>query len=109
MRVVRCRRVTPSLSSSAVTLRLTVDLFYESRSPTREGLVDNIVVDYLFGLLQSGADADAWSTDDARSTAVFLFSGLHGVVDDAYTRAKPVNRTRLAPRLEHLCFKAVGL
>ena len=67
------------------------------------------MIDCLFGLLQSGADAGVWSTDDARSTAVFLFSGLHGVVDDAYTKEKPVDRSRLARRLERLCFKAVGL
>lgn len=82
-------------------------LFYESRSPTRAGLVDNIVIDHLLELLQAGVDAEAWSIDDPRFTAVFLFSGLHGVVDDAYTKEKRVNRSRLAHRLERLCFRAV--
>lgn len=84
-------------------------LFYGSRPPTREGLVDNIVIDHLAELLQAGADAGAWSLDDSRFTAVFLFSGLHAVVDDAYTKEKRVNRGRLTQRLERLCFRAVGL
>jgi AcrR family transcriptional regulator len=79
------------------------------RLPTRKGLVDNIIIGHLFGLLQAGAVAGAWSIDDPRSTAVFLFSGLHGLVDDACIREKRVNRGRLAHRLEKLCLRAVGL
>jgi hypothetical protein len=89
--------------------RLHDILFYGSRPPTREGLVDNIVIDHLAELLQAGADAGAWSVDDPRFTAVFLFSGLHAVVDDAYTKEKRVNRGRLAQRLERLYSRAVGL
>jgi AcrR family transcriptional regulator len=79
------------------------------RPPTREGLVDNIIIDHLFGLLQGGVHAGAWSIDDPRSTAVFLFSGLHGLVDDACLREKRVNRSRLASNLEQLCMRTVGL
>jgi AcrR family transcriptional regulator len=91
------------------SIRLHDILFYSSRPPTREGLVDNIVIDHLAELFRAGADAGAWSVDDPRFTAVFLFSGLHAVVDDAYTKEKRVNRGRLAQRLERLCFRAVGL
>jgi AcrR family transcriptional regulator len=91
------------------SVRLHDMLFYESRSPTRTGLVDNIVIDHLGKLLQDGVDAGAWSIDDARFTAVFLFSGLHGVVDDAVARERRVNRSRLVERLTRLCFRAVGL
>jgi AcrR family transcriptional regulator len=91
------------------SIRLHDVLFYGSRPPTREGLVDNIVIDHLAGLLQSGLDAGAWSIDDSRFAAVFIFSGLHGVVDDAYLREKRVNRNRLVRRMERLCFRAVGL
>jgi hypothetical protein len=83
-------------------------LFFGSRSPTREGLVNNIVIDHLGELLQAGVAAGALSVDDPRFTAVFLFSGLHGVVVDAYIKDKRVNRSRLANRLERLCFRAVG-
>lgn len=84
-------------------------LFYGSRPPTREGLVDNIEIDHLQDLLQAGAGARAWFLDNPRFTAVFLFSGLHGVVDDAHLREKGINRIRLAQRLQQICFRAVGL
>jgi hypothetical protein len=91
------------------SIRLHDILFFGSRPPTREGLVDNIVIDHLAELLREGEAAGAWSVDDCRFTAVFLFSGLHAVVDDAYSKEKRVNRTRLTQRLETLCFRAVGL
>ncbi len=84
-------------------------LFYEGRSPTREGLVDNVVIDYLAEILSAGAVARAWPIDDPRSAAVFVFSGIHGVVDDVYSKEKRVNRIRLVQRLEQLCFGAVGI
>lgn len=91
------------------SIRLHDIIFHESRPPTRGGLVQNIVIDHLVGLLQAGMDAGAWSISDARFTAVFLFSGLHGVVDDAHAKEKRVNRNRLAHRLQQLCLRAVGL
>jgi len=91
------------------SIRLHDILFHGSRPPTREGLVNNVVIDHLTGLLQAGAEAGAWSVDDPRFTAVFIFSGFHGVVDDAYSRGKRVDRILLAQRLERLCFWAVGL
>jgi len=92
------------------SIRLHDILFYGSRPPKREGLVKNVIIDHLVELLQAGADAGAWSVDDPRFTAVFLFSGLHGVVDDAHTKGKKrLNRSGMAHRLEQLCFRAVGL
>ena len=84
-------------------------LFYEGRTPTREGLVENAVIDYLVEILQGGLADEAWTLDSPRAAAVFLFSGIHGVVDDAYSKEKRVNRTRLVQRLERLCFAAVGI
>ena len=100
---------TASVSAYLDSIRLHDILFYGSHHHTHEGLVDNVVIDHLFDLLQAGAEAEAWSIDDPRFTAVFLFSGLHGVVDDAHTKEKRTNRTRLAHRLERLCFRAVGI
>ncbi len=90
------------------SIRLHDILFY-SAPPTREGLVDNIVIDHLAGLLEAGAEAGAWSIDDPRFTAVFLFSGLHAVVDDAYAKGRRIDRNRLAKKLERLWFRAMGL
>jgi AcrR family transcriptional regulator len=90
------------------SIRLHDTLFF-SALPTREGLVDNIVIDHLAVLLQAGADARAWTIADARLAAVFLFSGLHAAVDDAYTKETAIDRARLAQRVTALCFRAVGL
>jgi AcrR family transcriptional regulator len=84
-------------------------LFYESRSPTRQGLVDNIVIDDLSELLQAGATAGAWFIDNPRLGAVFMFSGMHGVVDDAYLKQQPIVRDFLVERLQRICFGAVGI
>jgi hypothetical protein len=84
-------------------------LFYESRPVTREGLVDNIIIDDLSNLLKAGAAAGAWSIDDPRFTAVFLFSGMHGIVDDAHLKEKRIVRSRLVKRLQRVCLGAVGL
>ena len=84
-------------------------LFHESRAPTREGLVDNVIIDHLTVLLTAGAAAGAWSIDDPRFTAVFLFSGMHGVVDDAYLKEKRIVKGRLISRLQQICFATVGL
>jgi AcrR family transcriptional regulator len=84
-------------------------LFHESGAPTREGLVDNVIIDHLTLLLEAGAAAGAWSIDDPRFTAVFLFSGMHGIVDDAYLKEKRLVRSRLIRRLQRICFGAVGL
>src|SRR5271170_228409 len=84
-------------------------LFHESRTPTREGLVDNIVIDHLADLLQAGVHAGAWSIDSPRFTAVFLFSGVHGVVDDVVTKEEAIDRDRLVKRVEGFCLRAVEL
>jgi AcrR family transcriptional regulator len=91
------------------SIRLHDIVFYGTRPRTREGLVDNIVIDHLSELLRAGGEAGAWSVDDPRFTAVFVFSGLHAVVDDAYSKEKRVNRTRLWQRAERLVFREVGI
>jgi AcrR family transcriptional regulator len=89
------------------SIRLHDILFYGSHPRTREGLIDNIVIDNLTDLLQAGMDRGAWSIDDPRLAAVFIFSGLHGVVDAAHSTEKRVNRTRLSERIQRLCSRAV--
>ena len=101
--------VVASVSFYLDSIKLHDVLFYEGRSPTREGLVDNIVITHLSEFLVEGARAGAWSVEDPRAAAVFLFSGMHGVVDDAYSKEHPVNRRRVTQRLENLCFGVVRL
>jgi AcrR family transcriptional regulator len=101
--------VRAGVESYLDTIHLHDILFFGSRPVTREGLVDNVVIDYLCDLLKAGAAAEAWSIDDPRFTAVFLFSGLHAAVDDAHVREKRINRGKLAEKLTDLCFHAIGL
>lgn len=91
------------------SIRLHDILFYGAHAPSREGLTDNTVIDHLAGLLETGAAAGAWSIDDPRLTAVFMFSGLHATVDNAYVREPHVNRKRLIGRLQGIYFRMVGL
>jgi AcrR family transcriptional regulator len=90
------------------SIRLHDALFYGAHPPSPDGRVDNIIIDHLIELLQAGAVAGAWSIGDPRLTAVFLFSGLHGVVEHAHVREKRTDRTELAQELERLCLRAVG-
>jgi AcrR family transcriptional regulator len=89
-------------------IRLHDIAFFGGHRPPRQGMVDNIIIDHLLELLRGGAAAGAWTLDDPQLTAVFLFSGLHGVVDEAVGMNKRINRSQLAQRLERLCLGAVG-
>lgn len=40
----------------------------------------------LVALLEAGQAAGVWIMPDARMTALILFDGMHGVVDDAIAR-----------------------
>jgi AcrR family transcriptional regulator len=91
------------------SMRLHDIVFRESHPHEHEDLDSNATLALLRGLLADGAAAGAWTIGDARFTAVFLYSGLHGIVDDASAESKRVDRTRLAERMEEICFRAVGL
>jgi len=84
-------------------------LFYGFRPPTREGPVRNTVIDHLAGLLRDGVSAGAWTIEDPELTAVFFFSGLHAVVDDAYLKEKRIHRARLTQKTDELILRATGL
>jgi AcrR family transcriptional regulator len=68
----------------------------------------DIVLEYLTSLLQAGAAGGAWAVDDPRFTAVYLFEGLHGVVDDALAAGKLVKKAQLIHKVQQHCFRLVG-
>ncbi len=88
-------------------IRLHDVLFYEAHPPNRRGATDNVIVDHLTSLLRAGEAAGAWAVPDARVTALFLFSGLHGVIDAAQVAGNRVDRRALSARVARLCFRAV--
>jgi AcrR family transcriptional regulator len=82
-------------------------VFHESPPSSHRGRTDNPIVRHLRELLQAGAKAGAWSAGDAQLAAVFLFSGVHGVVDAWAQRRRA--RSSLAAELERLCLRALAL
>ena len=84
-------------------------VFHEFHPHTREEHSDNVLVDHLGALLDGGTAAGAWRVEDSRFTAVFLFHGFHGIVDDALVKEKRPNRVRLARKLAGVFFQAAGL
>lgn len=70
---------------------------------------DEIVVEPLLHLLEAGAQQGAWELSDSRFTAVFLYSGLHGVVDDVLISKRRANRTQLLREVEAICMTALKL
>jgi AcrR family transcriptional regulator len=84
-------------------------VFFESRPAGRSGLVDNVIIDHLRELLEAGVAAGAWSIDDPRFTAVFLFNGFHGIADEAGGKERRAARNLLTAKLQQACFRAVGL
>jgi AcrR family transcriptional regulator len=87
------------------SVRLHDLVFHEFET---DGSHPDIVVEYLTSMLSEGAAQGVWSVEDPRFTAVYLFHGLHGVVDEALGGHKPVKRALLIRRLQQLCFRVVG-
>jgi hypothetical protein len=84
-------------------------VFREYQLPSSKGERENVVILHLSDLLEAGTAAGAWSVDDHRFTAIFLFHGLHGVVHDALAKEHRVARKLLVAKLQQACFRAVGL
>ncbi len=89
--------------------RLHHVVFYEVPPPTREGLTNNVIIDYLTDLLAGGARAKAWSVTSPRLTAVFLFSAFHGVIVEEMTSEKRVSKARLAGEISAHFFRTLGI
>jgi len=90
-------------------LRLHDIVFHESPPPySREKHSNSKLVTHLTALLEGGCAAGAWRVESPHTTAVFLFHGFHGMVDDAVAREKRVNRARLVRSVASLFHAAVG-
>jgi AcrR family transcriptional regulator len=83
-------------------------VFREYQLPSPQEQSENTVILHLAELLEAGTAAGAWSVDDHRFTAIFLFHGLHGVVHDALAKKKRVTRNLLVAKLQQTCFRVVG-
>jgi AcrR family transcriptional regulator len=100
---------TASIDGYLDALPLHDIVFHEFHPHSRAAHSDSVLVDHLGALLDAGATAGAWKIEDSRFTAVFLFHGYHGVVNDALVQEKRLNRARLARKLATSFFQATGL
>jgi AcrR family transcriptional regulator len=66
------------------------------------------VVDHLAALLAAGTRAGAWRVADSRLTALVMFHGLHGAVDDAVGRGQRTDGRALARALADLFSGVAG-
>jgi AcrR family transcriptional regulator len=83
-------------------------VFAAAPPPSREGLTRNILIDDLMELLAIGNRAHAWSVDDPRFTAVFLFNALHGVVNQTDVAGNADDRRKLLADIDTHFRRAVG-
>ena len=58
-------------------------------SPHRERVSEYLTVQHLAELLHAGTSAGAWRVQDPQATAVVLFCGLHGAIDEALISGTP--------------------
>lgn len=83
-------------------------LFHAHPVPPSSGW-DNVVGEPLIELLEAGGRQGAWNLPDSRFIAIFLYSGLHGVVDDALMNQRRTNRTHLIREVEDMCMTILGI
>ncbi|QTH24808.1 TetR/AcrR family transcriptional regulator (plasmid) [Rhizorhabdus wittichii] len=75
-------------------------IFHDPSVCHRNAMSEEAIVQNLAALLERGKSAGTWEIEDPLETAVCMFHGLHGLVDEAIVSgADPV---RVAPRLSRL-------
>lgn len=81
-------------------------VFHDFRHDKRRSREKDAVLDQVQALLIAGHDAGTWRLADARATAIVLFEGMHGVVDDAIARTasdpQALDRDLIAATLSNL-------
>jgi AcrR family transcriptional regulator len=97
-----------AVSAYLESMRLHDLLFYAARPEDSQGMSDNPLIDHLQALLLAGAHAQAWHLDEPHDTAIFLFNGVHGLVE-AHARRPGSPARRLGQQVEALFFRALGV
>lgn len=86
-----------------------VDMLYHDHPQPIDWDKQFRIVQPLESLLHDGSVAGAWEINDFHFTAVFLFSGLHGIVDDALHAKSRVTRGNLVRKLEEIAYRVLAL
>jgi AcrR family transcriptional regulator len=90
------------------SVRVHDAVFSGTWSHPHDGELNNCVLDDLERLLEEGKRSVACSIDDTRMTAVFLFGGIHSIVDDVSRKKNRTTRASLARTVETLALRSVG-
>lgn len=69
----------------------------------------NPIVENLAALLKEGVAGGHCTVEDPSSAALFVFGGLHALVDDYLLGRKRLSRAQLLRRIQEFCFAAIGL
>jgi AcrR family transcriptional regulator len=64
-------------------------IFRETERTDRKAVSEYRTVQHLIELLRAGTNAGAWRVADAKATAVVIFCGLQGVLDEALISGAP--------------------
>ena len=75
-------------------------IFHDPAVCHRCAMSELLVVQDLAALIRAGQQAGVWDVDDALATAVCMFHGLHGMVDEAI--AVDDDTAKVVPRLSRL-------
>ena len=82
------------------------DVLFHDRAD-REAVSEYRTVRHLIELLRAGTNAGAWNVVDPKATAVVIFCGLHGAVDEALLAGAP--RAQVAKTVAPLFLRMVGV
>lgn len=75
--------INGAVNAYLANFRLHDVVFHDFSHSRRQSREKDIVIAQLVALLEAGQTAGAWTLPDIRMTALVLFDGMHGVVDDA--------------------------
>lgn len=99
--------------SKAATVGLMSDqelvnmLFHTNLSPP-DG-APNPIVEHLKALLKAGTKDQAWSVDDPDLAALFVFGGMHAIIDDVLLGTRRIGRGKLVETVQNFSFRAIGI
>lgn len=86
-----------------------VDMLFHKHPQIPNGNLTNIIVAPLEELLNSGQESGAWSIGSPHFVAVYLYSALHGVIDDLIFSSNPITKRKMVKEVEMLSRRVVGL
>jgi len=84
-------------------------VFHQASPHSWHDTSTDLLIDHFRAVLEAGARDSAWDIEEARFTAVVLFSGLHAIVDNVLDSGVAIDRHRLGTQLQNICFRAVKL